>query len=224
MTTITTDSDLYQTLGLARTLEDTKDDQLQLTDFLDLMVTELTHQDPFKPMDNTEMATQISQFATVSGINQLNDSFSNLAGSLLSNQALQATNLVGRDVLVPSDIGYYTTGSTLDGVVNLDQSASNVTVRVYDASGALVRELGLGTLSAGETAFSWDGLTDSGTYAPTGYYQVVTQATVGDETVTPLTMLEARVNSVSIGSSGQDLVLNLDGLGSISFNDVAEIH
>ena len=49
-------------------------------------------------------------------------------------------------------------------------------------------------------------------------------ATVGDETVTPLTMLEARVNSVSIGSSGQDLLLNLEGLGSISFNDVAEIH
>lgn len=224
MSTINTESNLFQTLGLARTLEETKDDQLQLTDFLDLMVTELTHQDPFKPMDNTEMATQISQFATVSGINQLNDSFSDLAGSLLSNQALQATNLVGRDVLVPSDIGYYTSGSTLDGVLSLDESASDVTVRVYDISGSLVRELDLGTCTAGTIEFSWDGLTDSDTYAPTGYYQVVAQATSGDETVTPLTLLEARVNSVSIGSSAEDLVLNLDGLGSISFNDVAEIH
>ena len=224
MSAITTDSNIYQTLGLARTLDDTNDNQMQMTDFLNLMVTELNYQDPFKPMDNTEMATQISQFATVSGINDLNDSFSSLAGSLLSNQALQATNLVGRDVLVPSDIGYYTTGSTMDGVINLDESANDVMVRVYDASGALVRELDLGTCAAGENAFSWDGLSDSGTYAPTGYYKVTTQATVNDETVVPSTLLKARVNSVSIGSSGQDLVLNLDGLGAVSFNDVAEIH
>jgi flagellar basal-body rod modification protein FlgD len=224
MTTISTGSDLFQSLGLAQTVDKTKDKNLQLQDFLNLMVTELTNQDPFKPMDNTEMATQLSQFATVSGIDQLNQSFSDLAGSLLSDQTLQATNLVGHDVLVPSGVGYYATGSMMNGVVSLDQSASDVVVRVYDAAGSLVRKLDLGTRAAGNTNFSWDGMTDSGTYAPTGYYQVTAQATVGDQTIAPLTLLSARVNSVSIGSSGQDLVLNLDGLGAVSFNDVAEIH
>ncbi len=224
MSVINTESDVFQTLGLARELEDKNQNELVLEDFLDLMITELTHQDPFKPMENSEMATQISQFATVSGIDQLNDSFSDLSGSLLSDQALQAANLVGRDVLVPSDVGYYTTGSTLNGVVDLEQSASNVTLRISNAAGVLIRELNLGTQTAGQAEFSWDGLTDGGEYAPSGYYYVTAEAVMDGETIAPATLLEARVNSVSVGSLGQGLALNLDGLGTISFNDVAEIH
>jgi len=224
MSIITNDTELYETLGLARELEQTKDDELALEDFLELMVTELTHQDPFKPMDNTELATQISQFATVSGIEELNDSFSNLSGSLLSDQALQASNLVGREVLAPIDTGYLTTGSTIDGVIGLYSSASDVVVRVTNSAGALVRELNLGTQSKGEVAFSWDGITDSGEYAPAGQYQVTAQAFSDGEPIVPYTMLKAKVSSVSLGAPGQGMALNLEGLGTISFQDVAEIH
>jgi len=111
MSAITNESDLYSTLGLAREIESSsKDDTLALEDFLELMVTELTHQDPFKPMENSELATQISQFATVSGIDELNSSFTNLSGNLLSDQALRAANLVGHDVLAPIGTGYLATG------------------------------------------------------------------------------------------------------------------
>ncbi len=224
MSAINTESDLFQTLGLARELQSEESSELALQDFMNLMITELTHQDPFKPMENTELATQISQFATVSGIDELNNSFDDLAGSLLSDQALQAANLVGRDVLIPSDVGYYSTGSTLDGVIDMDSSASDVVVRVYNTSGVLVRELELGTLASGQTQFSWDGTTDSGDYAPSGNYYVTAEGIVDGESVAPYTLLEAKVGSVSLGASGQGLILNLEGLGAISFNDVAEIH
>jgi flagellar basal-body rod modification protein FlgD len=36
-------------------------------------------------------------------------------------------------------------------------------------------------------------------------------------------LLEARVNSVSIGGVGQGLTVNLAGLGPVSFDSVAEI-
>ena len=111
MTAITNDTTLFQTLGLSRELQRKSSDELQLEDFLDLMVTELTHQDPFKPMENSELASQISQFATVSGIDELNTRFSDLSGSLLSDQSLQAANLIGRSVLVPLGGGYLETGA-----------------------------------------------------------------------------------------------------------------
>ena len=223
MTTITNDSTLYQTLGLSRELAQQSTSELQMADFLDLMVTELTHQDPFKPMENSELASQISQFATVSGIEQLNSSFSDLSGSLLSDQSLQAAHLVGHDVLVPFNTGYLETGGSIDGVIGLSDSVGDLSVSIYNEAGALVRELPLGTRPRGEVNFSWDGMTSDGQPAPPGRYGIVAQAEVDGETVAPYLLTQAKVSSVSIGTGGQGLELNLQGLGTISFDDVAEI-
>lgn len=214
---------LYQALGLSRELETKKDNSLQLEDFLELMVTELTHQDPFKPMENSELASQISQFATVSGIDELNSSFSGFADSMISDQALKATNIVGRNVLVPVNTGNLEVGGSINGVVGISEPASDVTVRISDASGALIREIQLGTQSKGEVNFSWDGLDESGEAVAPGQYKVEASAKVDGETVSPYTLLEARVNSVSIGGVGQGLTVNLAGLGPVSFDSVAEI-
>jgi flagellar basal-body rod modification protein FlgD len=224
MSVINNDTEIFSNLGLTREAEQTKENTLEMEDFLELMVTELTHQDPFKPMENSELATQISQFAAVSGIDELNNSFTGLSGSLLSDQALQAANLVGHDVLAPIGTGYLPSGGSVDGMVGLYSPASNVTVRITDSAGALVRELSLGTQSKGEVAFTWDGITDNGTHAPPGQYQISAQATQDGEPIVPYTLIKARVNSVSLGGAGQEMALNLEGLGPISFNDVAEIH
>lgn len=223
MSVINTDTNLYQTLGLAASEKQAASNELQLEDFLNLMITELTHQDPFKPMENTELATQISQFATVSGIEELNKSFTGLSGSLLSDQSLQAAHLVGHDVLVPFNTGYLETGGSIDGVIGLSDSVGDLSVSIYNEAGALVRELPLGTRPRGEVNFSWDGMTSDGQPAPPGRYGIVAQAEVDGETVAPYLLTQAKVSSVSIGTGGQGLELNLQGLGTISFDDVAEI-
>ncbi|WP_428603376.1 flagellar hook assembly protein FlgD [Sedimenticola sp.] len=219
----TSNNQIYQALGLSRELETQKSDQLQLEDFLELMVTELTHQDPFKPMENSELATQISQFATVSGIDELNGSFSSFSDSMISGQALQASNLVGRTVLVPVTTGNLETGGSIKGVVGVTESASDVTVRISDASGALVKEIKLGTQSKGEVSFTWNGLDENGEAVAPGQYTVEALAEVDGETVSPYTLLEAKIDSVSIGGVGQGLSVNLAGLGPVSFSSIAEI-
>jgi len=223
MNNIGTDNSIYDSLGLTRELETKKNDELVMEDFLELMVTELTNQDPFKPMENTELATQISQFATVSGIEQLNTSFSGLSGSLLSDQSLQAANLVGRDVLVPLNGGYLEAGGSINGLVGLDSSVSDLTISVHNAAGELIREINMGTRPQGEVNFSWDGMMDNGEFATPGTYAISAQAMVDGEGVAPYILTEARVTSVSIGSNGQGLALNLDGLGPVPFENVAEI-
>lgn len=224
MSVINAENDIFQSLGLVRAKEKKDPTELTQQDFMNLLITELTHQDPFKPMDNTELSSQISQFSVVSGIDQLNSSFSALSDTMISDQALQAANLVGRDVLVAADVGYLGAGGTIDGVVGLDSSASNLTVSIYSTSGALVREMELGTQLDGEVAFSWDGMMDNGEYAIPGQYRIVPQAMVNGEEIAPYLLTEARVRSVSVGAPGQGLSLNLDGLGAVSFDDVAEIH
>jgi flagellar basal-body rod modification protein FlgD len=222
MNSIPSGSDIYADLGLANDQQQVKNDQLKLDDFMNLMVTELTHQDPFKPMENTDLATQISQFATVSGIDNLNSSFNDLSSTLTSDQALQATSLVGHDVMVNTDLGWFTGEENLRGNVELPSTASNVTVRISDARGSLVREIELGGHEAGSLAFNWDGLNDAGEYMPAGLYQVTAQANVDDVEMAPNVMISAQVESVSLGGSN-GVQLNLAGLGRISMNDVAEI-
>ena len=82
-------------LGLAPA-QAAKKDGLGQEEFLNLMVTQLKNQDPFKPLESGEFLGQLAQFGTVSGLAELKTSFSELAGSLVSNQALQAASLVGR--------------------------------------------------------------------------------------------------------------------------------
>ena len=55
--------------------------------FLKLMTTQLKNQDPFEPMDNGEFLSQIAQFGTVTGIDDLKETFGDFANSMKSNQA-----------------------------------------------------------------------------------------------------------------------------------------
>lgn len=50
-------------------------------EFLTLLTTQLRNQDPLSPMDNEAFVAQLAQFATVSGITEMNSSLAALAAS-----------------------------------------------------------------------------------------------------------------------------------------------
>ncbi len=226
MSTINATHDVFKELGLKPSDKTKENDptKLALQDFLDLMVTEMTKQDPMKPMDNAQISDRIAQFGTVSGIGELKNSFDKMASSLTSDQTLQAANLVGREVLVPGNHAQYEAGKGLEGIIPLEASSTNVTVRITDSSGSLVKELSLGARPSGDLQFKWDGMTDAGEPAPGGDYYIEVQAKVDGKPVTPVPMFRNRVESVNIGGEGKGILLNLKGIGPVSLNDVKEIH
>jgi len=228
MTTIQSSNDAYAALGLAppEAQGASKQDasSLGLDTFFKLMITQLNNQDPSDPVDNGEFLGQIAQFGTVSGLDQLNQQFSDLSGTLTSGQALQAGSLVGHEVLAPIDTGRLTTGGNIRGQVELDASAQDVVVSVTDQTGQLIKEMRLGPQQSGPVAFSWDGSTDRGDYAAPGLYTVRVQSQRGDSAEDQQTNLFADVESVSLGASNTDLRLNLQGLGSIALRQVTQIH
>src|SRR6056297_990859 len=65
-------------------------DELGQEQFLKLMIAQFRNQDPMEPMSNGEFLSQLAQFGTVSGIGELQDSFSGLSESIHSDQALPA--------------------------------------------------------------------------------------------------------------------------------------
>ena len=197
-------------------------DQLGQQQFLELMVAQLKNQDPMQPMQNGEFLGQMAQFGTVSGIQDLQKSFGSLATALQSNQALMASSMVGRTVLAPGKTGYLPAGRKLGGAVELSSPTQNAVVTITDSSGQLVQRLNLGAQSAGTARFTWDGMTSAGTAAAPGVYQVTAQAQNGTQPYAPGTLIEARVDSVSLGGAN-GLVLNLAGLGAVNLSDVKQI-
>jgi flagellar basal-body rod modification protein FlgD len=62
--------------------------QLNQTDFLRLMTTQLKEQDPFNPVDNQAMVAQMAQFSSVAGISEMNTSLKAIADQITAQTKL----------------------------------------------------------------------------------------------------------------------------------------
>ena len=218
------DTALLEELGLSRSLQDnSRTTELGQEDFLKLMTTQLRNQDPFEPMENGAFMGQLAQFGTVSGIEDLRTELQNLAGSLVSNQAMQAAAMLGRAVLVPTSQGVLTADGTISGAVELPNAVSSMNVSIYDQSGQLIRDIALGSQSPGMVTFSWDGLATDGSAVPPGTYEIRAEAISGGINEAFEVLLADQVQSVSLPSGGRPLTLELAGLGTVDFSLIKQI-
>jgi flagellar basal-body rod modification protein FlgD len=78
---------------------------LDFQSLLKIILTELTYQDPLKPVDNYEFVSQLGQFSQLQLSQTLNDNVTQL---LASQAATQAAGLIGRTV-------DFSSGSSSDG-------------------------------------------------------------------------------------------------------------
>jgi flagellar basal-body rod modification protein FlgD len=199
----------------------TANKELGKNEFLNLLVAQLNNQNPLEPQSNGEFIAQLAQFSQVEGIEKLNTSMGSLLSGYQSSQALQASSLVGRKVIIPTDQAVVDTSESFKASLVLPTSSSNVYVNVYDSAGTAVSRINMGEQAAGNVSFIWDGKDASGNLLPPGTYKFEAQATYEGETEALNTMLPANVDSVVLG--GSELMLNLAGLGSVPLSQVQVI-
>ncbi|HEY0335316.1 MAG TPA: flagellar hook capping FlgD N-terminal domain-containing protein [Stenotrophomonas sp.] len=220
--TTSINTDLYASLGLTTQSAATKKEEaLGQADFLRLMTEQLQHQDPLKPMENSEFLGQLAQFSTVQGIGDLNSTVNGFASSLSSDQVLRGAQLVGHQVLVPSaKLALEDTGSVTGVVAATD--VGTVNFDITDANGQKVKTISVQADKAGEVPFAWDGTDANGNRMAAGSYNITatqTDSTGADTTLS--TYVQAAVESVTIGSDG--LYLNLKGLGTAPIDYVLRV-
>jgi flagellar basal-body rod modification protein FlgD len=197
---------------------------LSQEDFFSLLTEQLANQDPTKPVDNDQMVAQMTSFTMADGIEQLNDKFSDFATSMTSNQALQASSLIGQEVLLQGDIGYISAeGQNVSGVVITEQSVGGLEITIENETGEIIKSINVGTQAAGNIEFNWDGTDANGNNMPVGNYVVRAQGNVAGESVVLPTAINRQVGSVSVAASSQGIILNLDGDVSVKLKDVIQI-
>lgn len=190
--------------------------------FLKLLTTQLQNQDPLNPMDNAQVTSQLAQINTVQGITQLNSTLQTMADNSNANQAIQAAALVGKGVVVPGN------GMTISEKVptavagyELEGAADVVKLDIKNSNGTVVRTINIGSKSAGEQTFSWDGKDDAGVAVAAGNYTFDVTATQGSNKVKAIALQVGAVGSVS--GKGANLEINVTGVGSFGISDIREI-
>ncbi|WP_415885787.1 flagellar hook assembly protein FlgD [Neptuniibacter sp. QD37_6] len=195
--------------------------------FMRLMIAQLQNQDPSSPADTTDFMQQIATMSQVESINQLNTSVNEMSQSMLSSQAaLQASSMVGQSVFIPGDTSEVGTAMNpfAKGAFNLETSASDVRIKVYNSSGTLVDNMQLGAVEQGEHEFAWQMRfdEDGNPEHPPGDYTFVIERLEDNEYQAVDTSMAYRVNSVTLGENGIGMKVNTTA-GTFDISDVKQI-
>ncbi|MGC8594359.1 MAG: flagellar hook assembly protein FlgD [Candidatus Kryptoniota bacterium] len=194
-------------------------------DFLKLLITQLQNQDPMNPLDSTQLASQLAQFSSVQELAALNQ---NVQSSMNANYILtQSINNTMAATLIGKKVKANTSNLNFDGKnplsigFNLSSAASNVTIKIYDSNGNLVRTINAGSQAAGDSRVGWDGKGDDGRNLQAGKYTfTVSAADPSGKPVQANQYFTGTVEGVKFSSNGAFLIV--DG-NEISFSDVEEV-
>jgi flagellar basal-body rod modification protein FlgD len=130
-------------------------------------------------------------------------------------------------VLLPGGQGLLSAGDAISGQLNLDQQSSDVNINIFNSRGEQVKILALGSNSAGDVLFKWDGFADDGSVAPPGNYSMTASALIDGNQQAIEVSLETRIDSISINQSVDGspagTLLNLASGQSVSLDAVQQI-
>ena len=105
---------------------------LNLNDLLQVLLTELTHQDPLKPVDDTAFMGQIAQFASLESTEEVNQGVQ----QLLTLQALnQTVGLIGHTVSATTQSGSVVSGQVT--ALTLNNGVPQMTLTTADGTNVL---------------------------------------------------------------------------------------
>ena len=180
-----------------------KDD---LNKFLNLLVTQLKHQDPLDPMDATEFTSQLVQFASVEQQIQQNANLEKLISLQQGSQISSLVGYIGMNVettgqKMPLESGAAKFTYTLQG------NASKGTINIVNDKGMTVFATD-SNLTAGKHGSIWDGRDTNGVLQPDGDYTVVVSTQDRDGKLLPVEYtVFGRVTGASAESGKVSLLL-----------------
>lgn len=195
-------------------------------DFMRLLTQQLAYQDPFNPVSNDQMVSQMASFATVDGINKMGDQFAVMNQLMGSGQALQASSLVGQDVLLPTSDVWLENGQVSGAIFSKNgEKLNNLSIRVEDENGQLIKTIDMGGEKDGVIRFNWDGTDKDGNPVPEGKYKLKATAEIEGENkdITDQLATYHRVSSVVLQSDAGALI-NVKGVeGGIPLGNILEV-
>jgi len=178
--------------------------------FLKLLTTQLKSQDPLSPLDATQFTEQLVQFTGVEQAIKTNDVLGQLVALVRADQVGRAVDYLGAEVEATGQTVRLDDSEPATVRYQLDQSAANVVISIYDEAGRLVR-IQQGDASSGTHAVPWDGRDQNGARLPEGLYRIDVAASTATGAEVPVsTTVTGIVDGVEL--LGERLMLSVEGV------------
>jgi flagellar basal-body rod modification protein FlgD len=190
-------------------------------DFLKLLITQLSNQDPLEPMKNENFIAQLATFSSLEQQIATNERLDGLAMGQLSQTSASAVGFIGKDVRAMANWLDHTQGEQTDVHYETLSDAEKVTLTITDSSGAIVRTETLDPQSEGSHSWTWDGLDKNGNTATDGEYHVAVSASDKDgASVECYAVAQGRITGISYENGYPELLI---GDHVLSLSDVIEV-
>ncbi|MFN3270566.1 MAG: flagellar hook assembly protein FlgD, partial [Candidatus Kapaibacteriota bacterium] len=171
---------INSTAGLSNTPNSNpvKESNIGKDEFLKLLVMQLKSQNPMKPIDNMEFATQLAQFSQLEQLTNIRSVLENQNSMFESlTQALQGTAMsamLGEYASVYSNRIQFTGENEPQIGFSLSSNVQSGEAVIKDLNGREIRRIQLSGdfLTGGEHTLSWDGKDSNGNKVPPGEYSV----------------------------------------------------
>ncbi|MGE4321508.1 MAG: flagellar hook assembly protein FlgD [Sphingobium sp.] len=186
-------------------------------DFLRLLTAQMQTQDPFEPVNNAELVSQMATITNSSGIAEMNASLMSIKDQLSGTRIGDAASWIGRSMLVTSNIAVPDATGLYAGQITLPAAIESGSIDLLDAGGTVVKSIDLGAQPAGDLSFHWDGKDDAGETVATSALQVRVNGATPSRVATWATV--AAVQSPADGSSSKLIT----ALGSYSPSDALSL-
>lgn len=219
-------NDSSSTTGTSRTTDSTTtastnpNNALDKDAFLQLMVAELSYQDPLEPMDNTEFIAQLAQFSSLEQMQNIATGMNLLALTQTAATNSQMVNLIGKRVITSGDTVSWDGTHAAEIRFDLSEVESTAEMVVKDSSGTVVRHITLSDLETGTNNVTFDGLDDDGNKLATGNYTYEVLGSDGKAISDITTYANYLIDAVAF--NGSNTLLKSNG-ATIELADVSEV-
>ena len=218
---MTTTTEILANAGLATSttgaIKTTGNDTIDQSGFLRLMTAQMQYQDPFQPMDNTQMVQQMAQFSQLASANDTNKLLASISDAVSGSRLSDAASWIGKSMLVKSNLAAPDRYGQYAGELTLADDASSVSVDLVDSSGSVVKTLDLGSQKAGAVPFYWNGLNEAGETVASSTLQVKVNGVTPSQVAT-----WASIAAIQSPASGANASL-ITPLGSYSASDALRL-
>ena len=210
--------------GLAQVLAGQNANTMAKDEFLQLLVTQLSHQDPLKPMESHEFASQLAQFSSLEQLQNLNGTMEEgILSDYMMTQSINntlATTLIGKSAVASGDSISFS-GDSVNLQFKLANPAETVTIIIRDSAGNIIKTITETSFTEGINEIEWNGENALGDIVTNGDYSYSVSAYDANESsVSATPLISGVIEGITFEEGG--IVLMIDGQ-SISLNDVLEI-